>query len=108
MPFTMGFSMEANTARPNLSGELDGASAPSVRNTVEFLLQSHPERLLLLVKDLSFMASAGLRILIFAKQKQPDVKIYLIQPQEAIIETLKKTGFYQSVYVLKSEEELSA
>jgi anti-anti-sigma regulatory factor len=49
------------------------------------------------------MASAGLRILIFAKQKQPNLKIYLVKPQPAIVDTLRKTGFYDGVYITDNE-----
>ncbi len=49
------------------------------------------------------MASAGLRILIFAKQKQPGLRIYLVKPQPAIVDTLHKTGFYDGVYVTDAE-----
>jgi anti-anti-sigma factor len=108
MPLQMSSSVEGKTARLNLEGELDGASATSVRDTVEYVLQGHPERLVLAVEKLTFMASAGLRILIFAKQKQPSLKIYLVKPQEVVVDTLKKTGFYQSVYVVDGEEEINA
>lgn len=82
-----------------LAGELDAAAAVEVRVVVEQVLATRPGKLVLFVEELRFMASAGLRILIFAKQKQPDVQIYLIKPQPPIVETLKKTGFYESVYV---------
>jgi hypothetical protein len=49
------------------------------------------------------MASAGLRILIFAKQKQPTLRIYVVKPQPAIVDTLRKTGFYDGVYVVDVE-----
>jgi len=107
MPLEMTSSTEGTTARVTLSGELDGSSASSVREAVDKVLQSHPERLVLSVEKLTFMASAGLRILIFAKQKQPGLKIYLLKPQETVIDTLKKTGFYQSVYVVDREEEIN-
>ena len=108
MPLQMSSSVEGSTARLSLAGELDGASAPSVRDAVDGLLRDRPERLVLLVEKLTFMASAGLRILIFAKQKQPNLKIYVIRPQDTVIDTLKKTGFYQGVYILNSEAELQA
>jgi len=82
-----------------LAGELDAAAAPQVRAAVEALLAPKPAKLVLFLEQLTFMASAGLRILIFAKQKQPEVQIHLIKPQPPIVETLKKTGFYESVYV---------
>jgi anti-anti-sigma factor len=103
MPLEIGSSVEGRIARLALSGELDGNSAPAVRQAVETALASAPEFLVLQVEQLTFMASAGLRILIFAKQKQPSVKIYLVKPQQPIVETLKKSGFYDAVYVTETE-----
>jgi anti-anti-sigma factor len=100
--------VDAKTARIALTGELDGSSAPALRETVDKVLSGKPAQLVLQVEKLTFMASAGLRILIFAKQKQPNLKIYIISPQDTVIDTLKKTGFYQSVYILNSEAELRA
>lgn len=110
MPLDIKSSVEGATGRLNLAGELDGASAPAVRNEVEQMLTKKLDRLVLQVEKLNFMASAGLRIIIFAKQRQPQLKIYVIKPQEPIIETLKKTGFYDAVYVQDSEpgEEAAA
>lgn len=105
MPLNMKPSLEGKTAHLTLAGELDGSSAPAVRQVVEDLLSSHPARLVLAVEKLNYMASAGLRVLIFAMQKQPDLKIYVIKPRDLIVETLKNTGFYDSVYVLDTDEE---
>jgi anti-anti-sigma factor len=101
-------AVDANTARITLTGELDGSTAPALRETVDRILSGKPAQLVLRVENLSFMASAGLRILIFAKQKQPNLKIYVVRPQDTVIDTLKKTGFYQGVYILDSEAELQA
>jgi anti-anti-sigma factor len=101
-------AVDANTARIALTGQLDGSTAPALRETVDRILSGKPTQLVLQVENLSFMASAGLRILIFAKQKQPNLKIYLIRPQDTVIDTLKKTGFYEGVYILHSEAELQA
>src|SRR5215467_11002272 len=93
-------AVDGDTARIGLIGELDSSTAPAVREVVDRVLGGKPAQLVLQVEKLSFMASAGLRILIFAKQKQPTLKIYLLKPQETVVDTLKKTGFYQSVYVV--------
>jgi anti-anti-sigma factor len=108
MALNIQSAVDANTARIALTGELDGTSAPALRETVDRILSGKPARLILQVENLSFMASAGLRILIFAKQKQPNLKICLIRPQDTVIDTLRKTGFYQGVYILNSEAELEA
>ena len=103
MPLEINSSIRGKTARLVLAGELDGASAPSVRTKVEEILAQKPEQLVLAVEKLSFMASAGLRIIIFAKQRLPNLKIYVIKPQDTVLETLKKTGFYDSVYVQETD-----
>ena len=94
---------EGNVIRIALAGELDGVTAPTLRDTVDRLLSAKPAELILDVENLSFMASAGLRIIIFAKQKMPTLKIYVLKPQPAIVETLRKTGFYDGVYVVDAE-----
>ncbi|NES83507.1 MAG: anti-sigma factor antagonist [Moorea sp. SIO2B7] len=88
-------------AKITLSGELDGSSAPTFKTEVEKAAAQNPKRLVLLMQDLEYMASAGLRVLIFAKQKMgKNVDIYLIGVQEMVLDTIKKTGFDQSVYIL--------
>jgi len=93
-------TVDAQSAQIVLSGELDGSTAPTLRETVDKALGGQPARLILDVAGLTFMASAGLRILIFAKQKLPTLKIYLVKPQPAIVDTLHKTVFYDGVYVV--------
>lgn len=88
-------------AKITLSGELDGATAPAFKRKVEEAAAENPKRLVLLMQDLDFMASAGLRVLIFSKQKMgPSVEIYMVGVQELVLDTIQKTGFDQSVYIL--------
>ncbi len=104
MPLTMHSSLEGQVATLTLDGELDGNSAPAVRSAVEDLISANPSRLILAVERLTFLSSAGLRILIFAKQRHPALQIYLLKPRDVIVDTLKNTGFYDSVYVLDGNE----
>jgi anti-anti-sigma factor len=47
------------------------------------------------------MASAGLRVLIFAKQKLgSSTDIYVVGARPSIVETLEMTGFQHSVVML--------
>jgi anti-anti-sigma factor len=96
-------SVDAHAARIVLKGELDASSAPALRAVVEEVLKGGPAQLFLYVEELSFMASAGLRIIIFAKQRQPDLKIYFLKPQETVLDTLHKTGFLSGVYIADHE-----
>ncbi|MEN9270150.1 MAG: STAS domain-containing protein [Thermostichales cyanobacterium HHBFW_bins_127] len=101
MAFSVHFIMDENTAKVTLEGELDAASAPSFRREIEKAAQQQPGRLVLFLQGLEFMASAGLRVLIFAKQKMgADVEVYAVAPQPGIRETLEKTGFEKSVIIV--------
>jgi anti-anti-sigma factor len=101
-------SLTGSTARLELVGELDGKTAPAVREAVDELLSTSPRTLILNVGELTFMSSAGLRVLIFAKQKQPNLNIYVVKPQAPVVDTLRKTGFYDGVYVTEVEPDLGA
>lgn len=97
---------ESGTAKITLTGELDASSAGIFRAEVENAAKA-PEvkRLVLFIQDLEYIASAGLRVLIFAKQKMgTDADIYIVGGQEQVLETLEKTGFDQSVIIQDSYE----
>ena len=101
MEFNISCEIINSVAKFVLLGELDASSAGIFRTKIEEIAAQGPKRLVLIVKDLTFMASAGLRVLIFAKQKLgTDVPVYIVSPQETILDTLQKTGFQDSVYIV--------
>lgn len=101
MAFSTDLNMTNQIAKITMVGELDASVAPLFREKVEAAAAQQPKRLVLLMQDLAYMSSAGLRALIFAKQKMgPGVDIYVISPQEPVQETLDMTGFAQSVIVM--------
>jgi anti-anti-sigma factor len=101
MAFNLISETDNGIARITLSGELDAASAGYFRDTIEQVATSAPRRLVLITEGLTYMASAGLRALVFAKQKMgSSVDIYLIGVQEPVRETLEMTGFLHSVILL--------
>jgi len=102
MAFTATLEIiEDNIAKITLSGELDGSTASNFQQKVKEAAAKNPKRLVLMMHDLEFMASAGLRVLIFAKQQMKEgVDIYMVGVQDLVKETITKTGFDQSVYLL--------
>ena len=100
MTFAANLKINDAIAEITLIGELDASTAPLFKQQVEKALTENIHRLVLLMQDLEYMASAGLRVLIFAKQKLgAAVEIYLIQPQAMVRDTIEKTGFHHSVII---------
>lgn len=104
MAFTTSLETTENAAKITLSGELDANAAPEFKAKIEEAATQNLQRLVLLMKDLEYMASAGLRVLIFAKQKMgKDVEMYLVGVQDGVKDTLQKTGFHHSVVLLDED-----
>ncbi len=89
-------------AKITLIGELDASSAPVFKAEVDKMSTDSVKRLVLLMKELSYIASAGIRVLVFAKQKMgATVDIYVVAPQDQILETFEMTGLNNSLVIMK-------
>ena len=102
MAFEVNLEMiENGIAKITLSGDLDAKVAPDFKAMVEDAAEQGARRLVLLMHDLEYMASAGLRVLVFAKQKMgTGVDIYVVGAQETVLEPIKMTGLHYSVTIL--------
>jgi anti-anti-sigma factor len=101
MSFTVESKINENIARLTLTGALDSSTAPILQEEVMKIIPQNPLELVMYVEHLDFMASAGLRIIIFAKQKLgTQSKLILVKPQDQLIETLKMTGLIFSVVIV--------
>ena len=100
MPFECSIDKVPDEVRMTLTGALDASSAPGFKEAVESVAGTGVKRLVLFVEGLDFMASAGLRVLIFAKQKMgSEVAIHVVGPTGPVLNTLTMSGFHHSVYV---------
>ena len=98
MAFKSALEIVNGVAKITLVGELDAAAAPAFRTDVEKAAAAKVKAVALLMKDLEYMASAGLRALVFAKQKMgTQTTIYMIGLQDTVKETITMTGFQNSV-----------
>lgn len=98
MNFSADLTIEGETALIRLSGELDANTAPNFFDRVTEAAQTDPERLVLVMDELEYMASAGLRGLAFARQKMGDeVEILVVGANDAVAQTIRLTGFEHSV-----------
>jgi anti-anti-sigma factor len=101
MAFKSTLEIVNGVAKITLSGELDALAAPTFRADVEKAAAAKVKAVALFMKDLEYMASAGLRALVFAKQKMgPQTEIYMVGLQETVMETITMTGFQNSVTFL--------
>ena len=101
MAFTFSSEFDNGVGIITLEGELDGSSAESFRNAVSELSSKGLTRLVLMMSKLDYMASAGLRVLVFARQKMgATVDIYLVSATESVRETVEMTGFHHSVIMV--------
>lgn len=101
MAFKIETAIHEQVAKMTLNGELDSLSARVFQTEIEKIANQSIEALVLDMENLNFMSSAGLRVLIFSKQKiGPQLAIYIVKPQELIIDTLEKTGLHHSVTIV--------
>lgn len=100
MAFECAVEKTPDEARMTLTGALDASSAPSFKEAVEGVAGTGVQRLVLFMEGLEFMASAGLRVLIFAKQKMGSgVAIHVVGASGPVLNTLTMSGFHRSVFL---------
>jgi anti-anti-sigma factor len=103
MAFNVTTEMDNGIAKVALAGELDASVAGQFRDAIESVAAEQPKRVVLLLSELTFIASAGLRVLIFAKQKIGSaVDLYVVGAHDAVLDTITMTGFHHSVILLDS------
>ena len=101
MAFEANLEVVNAIAKVTLAGELDASVANEFRLKIEEASRQQVKRLVLLMDKLEYMSSAGLRVLVFAKQKMgANVSIYVVGAQPQIVEPIRQTGFHHSVVML--------
>jgi anti-anti-sigma factor len=101
MAFESTLEMKNDVALITLTGELDASVAQTLKDRIEEASAKHARKLVLLMQTLDYMSSAGLRTLVFAKQKMGSaVVIYLVGALPHVTEAIKQTGFHHSVTML--------
>lgn len=93
-------------AKIDLSGRLDATNAPGLQEELKKLIGQPVSRLVFYAKDLEYIASAGLRVIIFAKQKiGVDAEVYLIEAQETVLGVVKMTGLDNFMVIQDTYDE---
>jgi anti-anti-sigma factor len=106
MALDITLDIQNDVAKITLVGELDGSNAADFKAKIEEAAAAEAKKLVLFMSELDFMASAGLRVLVFSKQKMGSgVDIYVIGAQEMILETIEKTGLNHTVIIQEEYQD---
>jgi anti-anti-sigma factor len=98
MAFTATSSRTGKTMLITLEGELDARHAATFLEEVDLAADGEIEQLVLEMTNLSYLSSAGLRGLIFARQKMTDnARLVLVGVTDAVEQTIRLVGFHHSV-----------
>lgn len=85
--------IEDKTVKITLSGNLDAKNAPSLSEELKKLIGQDINKIIFIANDLEYISSAGLRVIIFSKQKLgDDVTLEMVGAQEAILEVIEMSG----------------
>ncbi len=101
MAFDAVLEMKDSVALITLTGELDASVAGDFRTRIEEASAQSAKKLVLMAEGLEYMSSAGLRTLVFAKQKMGQgVTIYVVGARPEVLEPIQQTGFHHSVVLM--------
>lgn len=93
MESSITVTCENNTARIKLTGRVDATNASVLSDELKKLVGQPISQIVFLVAELEYISSAGLRAIIFAKQKiGEDSRVFLIAPQASVLEVIKMSG----------------
>lgn len=93
-------------AKIELGGRLDANNAPMLQEELKKLIGQKVDRLVFLAKDLEYISSAGLRVIIFAKQKiGVDAQVYFIGAQESVLSVIKMSCLDNFLTIQDTYEE---
>ncbi|MDI3418500.1 anti-sigma factor antagonist [Streptomyces luteolus] len=98
MAFDVRLRVNERVATIELKGELDAGTAARFHETVDEAAATGAIELVIRAEQLSYLASAGLRALVFARQKMgDDVRIAVVGATEPVARTIKLAGFDHSI-----------
>lgn len=91
-----------------LHGHIDASIAPELMNELKEVIarKSEIKKLVFYADELEYIASAGIRAVVFAKQKiGANVEVFLIGASEQVIDVFKMTGIIKFLTVQDKFEE---
>ena len=105
MESKISVTCENEVAKVELAGRLDATNAPALAEELKKLVGQPIKRVVYLANALEYISSAGLRVIIFSKQKiGEDTDVYLIGAQEPVLDVIKMSGLDTFLIIQDSYE----
>ena len=106
METNFSINYENKVVKVTLSGSLDAKRAPSLAEEIKKLIGKDIEKIVFFAKDLEYISSAGLRVIIFSKQKiGTDIKLYMVGATEDVLDVIKMSGIDNIMEITDTYEE---
>ncbi|MBN2381563.1 anti-sigma factor antagonist [bacterium] len=99
-------TIEGDVAKVHLVGRLDATNAPALQDKMMTLKDQAIRKVVFFAQDLAYIASSGLRVIIFAKQKMgAETQVYLIGAREMVLDVIKMTGLNNFMIIQDTYDE---
>lgn len=86
--------ISGSTATFTLVGRLDAVTAPALADELKKLIGKQLQKVVFNAAGLDYLSSAGLRAIVFAKQKLgTDPEVIVQKPQADVLSVIKMAGF---------------
>ncbi|MZD04654.1 anti-sigma factor antagonist [Streptomyces sp. SID5785] len=98
MTFDVQMRINDNVATIKVTGDLDAATAGSFHDTVSRAADAGAVELVIRAEKLDYLSSAGLRSLVFARQKMGEgVRVAVVGASDPVARTIRLAGFDRSI-----------
>ncbi len=93
MELQLQMELVDGTAKILLGGKLDATNAPAFQEELKKLIGQDVTKIVFFSENLEYIASAGLRVMIFAKQRIGiNAQVYLVGAQKPVLDVIKMSG----------------
>ena len=102
----IGSKIDGDIITIALKGHIDSANAPDVEKEIsDSRSQGSAEHMIIDAEDLTYISSAGLRVILRLRKEIPDLKIVNVTPE--VYEIFDMTGFTEMIDIQKAYRRIS-
>jgi anti-anti-sigma factor len=102
-------NMDNEVLNINLKGMLDAKNAPALSDELKKYLSTTVKKIIFYVNELEYISSAGLRVIIFTKQKIGDVaEVVMVGVQEDVLDVIRMSGLDSMMTITDSYDSSSS